>query len=97
MSARLSRRAALLGGGAAVVVVGGAAAGGSWAWGRLNRSADTEATDYAKFLADVHEDYVNGRVVEHNGWVLSQHEADTIDQRLKEQTQQGQSPGAAMG
>ena len=44
-----------------------------------------EEADYAKLLAEVHDDYVNGRVVEHQGWVLSQHEFDTLGPRQKDQ------------
>ena len=49
------------------------------------RPADAAEAAYAKLLADVHADYVNGRVVEHNGWVLSQHEFDTIASRQQAQ------------
>jgi hypothetical protein len=83
MSARITRRAVVAGGVAGVAV---AAAGGGYAALRLlpPRTADSEAAEYAKLLAEVHADYVNGRVVEHEGWILSQHEFDTIGVRQAE-------------
>jgi hypothetical protein len=91
MKRPISRRMALAGAGAAALIVGGGAVGVRGIVMRT-RSADTEAAAYAALLADVHDDYVNGRVVEHHGWVLSQHEFDTIDQR---KTDHGAaSPGA---
>ena len=86
----VSRRVVLAGVGAAALIVGGAV--GMRGIVTRTRSADAEAAEYATLLADVHDDYVNGRVVEHHGWVLSQHEFDTIDQR---KTDHGAaSPGA---
>ena len=75
----VSRRVVLAGAGAAALIVGGAVAMRSIV--ARTRSADAEAAEYATLLADVHDDYVNGRVVEHHGWVLSQHEFDTIEAR----------------
>ncbi len=46
-------------------------------------SANAVAADYVKLLADVHADYVNGRVVVHEGWVLSEHEFAAIQARNK--------------
>ena len=65
--------------GAAALIAGGAV--GFRGIVARTRSADAEAAEYATLLADVHDDYVNGRVVEHHGWVLSQHEFDTIEER----------------
>jgi hypothetical protein len=82
---KLGRRTVLAGGTAAVVAVavgGAAVAFRSYLPG--TRTAESEAADYAKLLADVRDDYVNGRVVEHDGWVLSQHEFDTLDARQAE-------------
>ena len=80
MKRPITRRVLLVGAGATALVVGGGAIG---VRGILmhTRSADAEAAEYATLLADVHDDYVNGRVVEHHGWVLSQHEFDTIEER----------------
>ena len=75
------KRRTLLVGGVALVAIGGGAA---W-YGRQflpgEHTAESDAADYAKLLADVRADYVNGRVVEHEGWILSQHEFDTIGSR----------------
>jgi hypothetical protein len=92
MKKSLSRRMLLAGGGAAVVVVG---AGGFAAtrlldadeFGFGGKSPDSEAAAYVKLLADVQDDYVNGRVVQHDGWILSQHEFDTIDSRARRPAQ----------
>jgi hypothetical protein len=77
----MTRRMVLVGGGvaAAAVIAGGAVASRILLTGP--RSAESDAADYAKLLAEVHDDYVNGRVVEHEGWVLSQHEFDTLASR----------------
>jgi len=77
----MKRRSLLVGGAVAVVALGGGAA-----WYGRNllpgaHTAESDAADYAKLLADVRDDYINGRVVEHEGWVLSQHEFDTIGSR----------------
>jgi len=77
MKQRIDRRVLLAGAGAALLAV----AGGTIAMRTIAqraRSADDEAAEYATLLADVHDDYVSGRVVEHHGWILSQHEFDTI-------------------
>jgi len=81
MTVLLKRRTLLIGGGVTVlaVVAGGAAATRMLPAGL--RSPEAEDADYAKLLAEVHDDYVNGRVVEHQGWVLSQHEFDTLGSR----------------
>jgi hypothetical protein len=86
MTEKLSRRTVLLGSGA-VVVAGAAAFGTLRAIGMRAPSPEAAAAAYAALLADVHDDYVNGRVVEHMGWVLSQHEFDTIDARHSEATE----------
>ena len=87
----VSRRVVLAGVGAAALIVGGAV--GMRGIVTRTRSADAEAAEYATLLADVHDDYVNGRVVEHHGWVLSQHEFDTLDQR---KTDHGAASSAAV-
>jgi hypothetical protein len=72
----------MLGGAAAVGVV--AVGGAGWVFrGRLPgaHSAETDEAAYTKLLADVRDDYANGRVVEHQGWVISQHEFDTLGTR----------------
>jgi hypothetical protein len=87
MTSRIDRRTMLVSSGAAMLVV---LAGGGLAAAQLlpfARSPDDAAADYARLLADVHDDYVNGRVVEHEGWVLSQHELDTLDTRIAEAAQ----------
>jgi hypothetical protein len=76
----ITRRVLLVGAGATALVVGGGAIG-MRSLALHTRSADAEAAEYATLLADVHDDYINGRVVEHHGWVLSQHEFDTIEER----------------
>ncbi|MDR3472895.1 MAG: hypothetical protein P4M09_14625 [Devosia sp.] len=74
---------AAVGAGACVVAVsGGGAAMRSLV--PATQSPETEAADFVRLLADVHDDYVNGRVVEHAGWILSQHEFDTIGARTAE-------------
>ena len=84
----MRRRTLLAGGAAAVVVVGS----GGYAATRLlggdelglgDKSPDSAAAAYVKLLAEVHDDYVNGRVVQHDGWILSQHEFDTIASRAR--------------
>ena len=80
---KLTRRTMLIGGGAAVIVVAGGGAAALRFWSG-SHTPEAEAATYAKLLADVHDDYVNGRVVEYQGWVLSQHEFDTIDARRNE-------------
>ena len=87
----VSRRVVLAGVGAAALIVGGAV--GMRGIVTRTRSADAEAAEYATLLADVHDDYVNGRVVEHHGWVLSQHEFDTIEAR---RTDRGATSPAAV-
>ena len=82
MTRLIKRRALIIGAGAAIVVVGGGAAAVKALIPGI-RPADAAAADYAALLADVHDDYVNGRVGEYEGWVLSQHELDTLDSRLK--------------
>ena len=84
MKRAIPRRSLLIGGAAAVVVIGGGAAAVR-NFLPASRSPDAEEADYAKLLAEVHDDYVNGRVVEHQGWVLSQHEFDTLGLRQKDQ------------
>jgi len=83
MTGSVKRRSLLLGGGVAaiVLVAGGAAA--TKLLGVDRGSPEAEDADYAKLLGEVHEDYVNGRVVEHQGWVLSQHEFDTLSSRAR--------------
>ena len=85
MNRRVSRRAAIVGGVAAVAAIAAATAGRTLLAGAPSPEAEEAA--YANLLAEVHDDYVNGRVVEHQGWVLSQHEFDSIGAR------QGQRPG----
>lgn len=82
MSRSLNRRALLAGGGAAVVVV----VGGGFAATRLlpfgaSDTPDAAAEDYVRLLTEVRQDYINGRVVEHEGWIVSQHEVDTLASR----------------
>lgn len=88
MKQRLNRRVLIAGGGTALLALAGGAVGMRTIAQRA-RSADDEAAEYATLLADVHDDYVNGRVVEHHGWILSQHEFDTIEVR------KGERAGAA--
>jgi len=86
MTRSIGRRAVLAGAAGAIAVIGtGAAAVHPTAPAPPSRPADAAEAAYAKLLADVHADYVNGRVVEHNGWVLSQHEFDTIASRQQAQ------------
>jgi hypothetical protein len=77
----IKRRTVLLGGGAAAA----AAIGGLTALRLLPGPgpADADAESFVSLLAEVHDDYVNGRVAEHDGWVLSQHELDTIGRRTR--------------
>jgi hypothetical protein len=86
MMARMDRRTMLVSSGAAALVVlaGGGYEALKWLPLPLPRSPEDEAADYAKLLSDVHDDYINGRVVEHQGWVLSQHEFDTLGVRESE-------------
>ena len=91
MSIPLNRRALLAGGGAAVAIV---LVGGGFAASRLlplggASTPDTAAEAYVKLLTAVRDDYVDGDVVEHDGWILSQHEFDTLAERQKSK------PGAA--
>jgi hypothetical protein len=76
----------LIGGGVAAIAL---VAGGATATKLLvvdRRSPEAQDAEYAKLLAEVRDDYVNGRVVEHQGWVLSQHEFDTLASREKHAT-----------
>ena len=85
MTHSMPRRTVVLGGMALGLL---AAAGVGYAAYRLSpsaRSPEAEAEEYAKLLAEVRDDYVNGRVLEHAGWVLSQHEFDTIGTRMREE------------
>lgn len=87
MTALFRRRSVLTAAGAAAALV---AVGGAAEWRTLlpgDQSPEAEATDFVRLLADVHADYVNGRVTEHEGWVLSQHEFDTIGQRQAERAE----------
>jgi len=83
MTGTMKRRNLLVGAGVAAIalVAGGAAAT------RLlvtdQSSPEAEDAAYAKLLSEVRDDYVNGRVVEYQGWVLSQHEFDTLASREK--------------
>jgi hypothetical protein len=91
MNKPLNRRALLAGSGAAAVI---ALVGGGFAASRLlplgeGNAPDTAAEAYVKLLAEVRDDYVNGHVVEHDGWIISQHELDTLAERHKAK------PGAA--
>jgi hypothetical protein len=91
MSKPLNRRALFAGGGAAAAIVlvgGGFAASRLLPLGEAN-TPDTAAEAYVKLLAEVRDDYVNGDVVEHDGWIISQHELDTLAERQKGK------PGAA--
>jgi hypothetical protein len=88
MNSTMTRRAVLAAGAAAAtvaVVSGGGAAMRSLV--PATESPEAEASDFVRLLAEVHDDYVNGRVVEHRGWVLAQHEFDTIGLRRKEPAQ----------
>jgi hypothetical protein len=90
MNSTTTRRAVLAAGAAAAtvaVVSGGGAAMRSLV--PATQSPETEASDFVRLLADVHDDYVNGRVAEYRGWVLSQHELDTIGLRRTEQDTAG--------
>jgi hypothetical protein len=85
MSNPLNRRALLAGGGAAVAIV---LVGGGFAATRLlplgeTGSPDAAAEAYVKLLAEVRDDYINGNVVEHDGWIISQHEQGTLAERQK--------------
>ncbi|HVW93415.1 MAG TPA: hypothetical protein VHB74_12520 [Devosia sp.] len=88
---KIGRRGLLLGGSAAMLATTGALGKGTPArppatpsLPPIQRAADAAAADYVALLSKVHDDYVNGRVVEHEGWVLSQHEFQTIDVRKAE-------------
>lgn len=83
MNGSVRRRSLLIGGGVVAIAL---VAGGATATKLLavdNGSPEAEDAAYAKLLAEVRDDYVNGRVVEHQGWVLSQHEFDTLASREK--------------
>jgi hypothetical protein len=85
MNKPLNRRALLAGGGAAVAIV---LVGGGFAATRLlplgeSNSPDAAAEAYVKLLAEVRDDYIDGKVVEHDGWIISQHEQDTLAERQK--------------
>lgn len=84
MTRSIGRRT-LLGGAAGAIAMIGSGAAAVRPPTPAPRPADAAEAAYAKLLADVHDDYVNGRVVEHNGWVLSQHELDTIGSRQRGQ------------
>jgi hypothetical protein len=91
MSKFLNRRAVLAGGGAAVAVVlvgGGFAATRFLPLGEAH-TPDKAAEAYVKLLAEVRGDYINGDVVEHDGWIISKHELETLAERQKAR------PGAA--
>lgn len=82
MSKTLNRRALLAGGGAAAVIV----VGGGFAATRLlpfaaSDTPDAAAEDYVRLLSEVRQDYIDGRVVQHDGWIVSQHELDTLASR----------------
>lgn len=82
MTRSFGRRTVLTAAAGAVAAIGiGAAPARPAAPAAPAKAANAAETAYAKLLADVHADYVNGRVVEHNGWILSQHEFDTIASR----------------
>ena len=94
----VSRRTLLAGGAAAVVVVGAGAFAatrllGIEEFGFGDKSPDAEDAAYVKLLSEVHDDYVNGRVVVHEGWILSQHELDTIDSRARRSASDATSVG----
>jgi hypothetical protein len=83
MRGSVQRRSLLIGGGVAAIAL---VAGGATAARLLvvdSSSPEAQDAAYAKLLAEVRDDYVNGRVVEHQGWVLSQHEFDTLASREK--------------
>lgn len=85
MSKPLNRRTVLAGGGAALAIVlvgGGVAATRLLPLGEAH-TPDTAAEAYVRLLAEVRNDYVNGNVVEHDGWIISQHELDTLAERQK--------------
>ena len=82
MSRSLNRRALLAGGGAVAII----AVGGGYAATRLlpfgaSDTPDAAAEDYVRLLTEVRQDYINGRVVEHEGWIVSQLEVDTLASR----------------
>lgn len=88
---KIGRRGLLLGASAAMLATTGALGKGAPAKmpavpsiPPAQRAADAAAADYVALLSKVHDDYVNGRVVEHDGWVLSEHEFETIDMRKAE-------------
>jgi hypothetical protein len=55
--------------------------GATGAVAQSDSDADADAESYVELLKEVHDDYVGGHVVEYEGWVLSQHEFDTIGTR----------------
>jgi hypothetical protein len=87
MTHQMRRRTLLLGASAAMLAATGALGRSTTAKPPLpalppgQRAADAAAATYVDLLSKVHDDYVNGRVVEHDGWVLSEHEFQTIDIR----------------
>ena len=79
----MRRRNLLVGAGVAAIAL---VAGGATATRLLvvdQDSPEAEDAAYARLLGEVHDDYINGRVVEYQGWVLSQHEFDTLANREK--------------
>ena len=80
MTRSVGRRTLLVSGAAAIMTIGSGAAPAKTVPAPA-RSADAAEAAYAKLLAQVHDDYVNGRVVEHQGWILSMHEFDLAMQR----------------
>ena len=90
MTRTIGRRTVLTGAAGAIAAIGvGATPVHPTAPKAPAQAANAAEAAYAKRLADVHADYVNGRVVEHNGWVLSQHEFDTIASRQQAQKAAG--------
>jgi hypothetical protein len=89
MTRSIGRRAVLVGAAAVVATIGIGATPVHPTAPAPAQAANAAEAAYAKLLADVHADYVNGRVVEHNGWVLSQHEFDTIGSRQQAQKAAG--------
>jgi hypothetical protein len=95
MSKSLNRRALLAGGGAAAIVVvgGGFAATKLLPFGAAD-TPDAAAEEYVRLLTEVRQDYINGRVEQHEGWIVSQHELDTLASRESGKREEG---GAAAG
>lgn len=83
MTHGIKRRSLLLGASAAMLAATGAL-GKQVTLPPGQRAADAAAATYVDLLSKVHDDYINGRVVEHDGWVISQHEFATIDIRRAE-------------